>query len=112
MRYVLLWSASLLLSGCTALEFFGTLGHATVSNDTRTFSKQVEDKKIEAILLDDLLQHKDIRKHTHVTIVCVNQHVIAVGQVPNPGLKQKIITALKQHSLSSNLVIRDLIRLA
>lgn len=111
MRHALLCTAGLLLSSCTAFDFLGTLGHASVSNDERTFAKQVEDKKIEAILLDELLQNKDIRKHTHVTIVCVNHLVIAIGQAPNPHLKQKIITILKQHKSSSNLIIRDLIRL-
>lgn len=83
------------LNGCAVATVVAVTAGATMIADRRSFSKQIDDQKIEFVSHNELRKQTAINKNTNIHVVSMNGIVLVVGQAPNTYLRDLAIKTIQ-----------------
>ncbi|WP_057832639.1 BON domain-containing protein [Colwellia sp. TT2012] len=83
------------LQGCAVATVVAVTAGVTMVADRRSFSKQIEDQRIEFIAHNELNKQKALTKNTNLHVVSLNGTVLVVGQAPNSYLRDLAIKTIQ-----------------
>ncbi len=97
------------LQGCAVATVVAVTAGATMVADRRSFSKQIDDHRIEFTAYNELAKQKSITQNSNVHVVSVNGSVLVFGQAPNTYLSDLAIKTIQD--LPDIVVIHNQIRI-
>jgi len=98
------------LQGCAVATVVAVTAGATMVADRRTFSKQIDDQRIEFIAHNELAKQKALSKNANLHVVSMNGSVLIIGQTPNTYLRDLAIKAIED--VPDIVVIHNQIRIS
>lgn len=83
------------LQGCAVATVVAVTAGVTMVADRRSFSKQIDDQRIEFIAHNELNKEKALSKNTNLHIISMNGTVLVIGQAPNSYLRDLAIKTIQ-----------------
>ncbi|GAW94542.1 MULTISPECIES: BON domain-containing protein [Colwellia] len=83
------------LQGCAVATVIAVTAGATMVADRRSFSKQIDDQRIEFNAHNELNKQKALAKNTNLHVISINGTVLVVGQAPNSYLRDLAIKTIQ-----------------
>ncbi|ALO35955.1 hypothetical protein CMT41_15405 [Colwellia sp. MT41] len=83
------------LQGCAVATVIAVTAGATMVADRRSFSKQIDDQRIEFNAHNELNKQKALAKNTNLHVISINGTVLIVGQAPNSYLRDLAIKTIQ-----------------
>jgi osmotically-inducible protein OsmY len=95
MRFMMVLSLSLSLSGCAMMALTGAATGASMATDRRTAGTMLDDQTLEVKALHALSKHPELFKRSHITVASYNNVLLLLGQTPTEEMKQEVELTLK-----------------
>jgi osmotically-inducible protein OsmY len=84
-----------LLKGCVVAAVGAATGGVAVAVDRRTTGTILDDKAVEIKATHQLSQNKELWKKSHINVICYNNAILLVGQVPSERDRQYVEALMK-----------------